>query len=193
LEAAASEDEMNKEDVTTLLREVGSGDDEALEALVRIVYRELRRVAGGLMRSERNEKTLQPTALVHEAYLRLFQEGASWENRAHFFGAASRAMRRILVEQARKRRAAKRGGGARPVTFEDLQVAAEDPQIDLIALDEALEALGHEDPRLARIVELRYFAGLSIEGTAKVLSVSVATVKRDWAYARAWLYDRLSA
>jgi len=143
------------------------------------------------MRRERGYRTLQPTALVHEAYLRLAGSGSRWENRAHFFGAAASAMRRILVEQARHRLSQKRGGELQRVTFKDLDVQVEDPQLDLIAMDEALTALAAVDERLVRVVELRYFAGCSLEETAALLETATATVKRDWTYARAWLYDYL--
>jgi RNA polymerase sigma-70 factor, ECF subfamily len=179
-------------DVTELLKAVNQGDHQAQEQLIAALYRELQRLAASLMSKERAEHTLQPTALVNEAYLRLIQGSPRWSDRAHFFGAAARAMRRVLVEHARRRSARKRGAGARRVTFGDLEVEAEDSSIDLMALDEALEALRGEDPRLVDVVELRYFAGFSIEQTAELLDVSPATVKRHWLYARAWLYDFMS-
>lgn len=182
---------MPETDVTELLRAVNSGSGEAYDALLRLIYDELRSIAGGLMRRERGYRTLQPTALVHEAYMRLAGSDSRWENRAHFFGAAARAMRRILVEHARQRRSQRRGGDLERVTFEDLDVQAEDPQLDLVALDEALTRLGGIDERLVRVVELRYFAGCTLEETAALLDTATATVKRDWAYARAWLYDYL--
>lgn len=182
---------MSETDVTALLRAVNSGSGEAYDLLLRVIYDELRSIAGGLMRRERGYRTLQPTALVHEAYLRLAGSGSQWENRSHFFGAAARAMRRILVEHARQRLSQKRGGELVRVTFKDLDVQADDPQLDLIALDEALTALAGVDERLVRVVELRYFAGCSLEETAGLLETATATVKRDWAYARAWLYDFL--
>ncbi len=179
-------------DVTALLKAVNQGDPQAHEALITALYRELQRLASSLMKRERPGHTLQPTALVNEVYLRLVQGSPQWSNRAHFFGAAARAMRRILVEYARRRSAQKRGAGAKRITFGDLEVEAEDSTIDLLALDEALEALRREDQRLVDVVELRYFAGFSIEQTAELLEVSPATVKRDWLYARAWLYDFMS-
>jgi len=179
-------------DLTSLLLAANLGTPDAQAALISAVYQELRQIAGSLMRLERPGHTLQPTALVNEAYLRLFQGESKWENRAHFFGAAALAMRRILIESARQRLALRHGGGAEKVTFGDIQVQAEDPQLNLLALDEALTALQDVDPRLVKVVELRYFAGCSQEETAEILEVSPATVKRDWNYARAWLYERMS-
>jgi RNA polymerase sigma factor (TIGR02999 family) len=179
-------------DVTSLLQEANRGRPDAQDALISAVYQELRRIAGSLMRMERPGHTLQPTALVNEAYLRLVAGESKWENRAHFFGAAARAMRRILVEHARQKQAARRGGGAERVTFADIRVQSEDPQLDLLNLDEALGALQEVDPRLVKVVELRYFAGCGLEETAELLGVSAATIKRDWNYARAWLYERMS-
>jgi len=179
-------------DLTELLKAVNSGGDEAYEALINRTYKELRRLAGSLMKSERSGHTLQPTALVNEAFLRLVGSSSKWENRAHFMGAAARAMRRILVEHARQRSAKKRGSNAKRVTFADVQVQTEDPKGDILALDEALSALKEMDQRLVKVVELRYFAGCSLEEAAKVLGVSVATVKRDWTYARAWLMEYMS-
>ncbi len=179
-------------DLTALLHAANQGSPDAQDALINAVYQELRQIAGSLMRMERLGHTLQPTALVNEAYLRLFQGKPKWENRAHFFGAAARAMRRILVDSARQRLALRHGGGVEKVTFADVQVQAEDPQLNLLALDEALTALQGVDPRLVKVVELRYFAGCSLEETEKILGVSSATIKRDWNYARAWLYDHMS-
>lgn len=180
---------MDDTDVTVLLKAVNSGSGEAYDALLGLLYNELRSMAGAMMRRENGDHTLQPTALVHEAYLRLARPGSRWENRSHFFGAAARAMRRILVEYARQKASQKRGGDARRITFMDLDVQAEDPQLQLIALDEALAAPAEVDGRLVRIVELRYFAGCSLQEAAAILGVAPATVKRDWAYARAWLYE----
>jgi RNA polymerase sigma-70 factor (ECF subfamily) len=179
------------EDVTRLLNQAGSGDAGALDQLLEQVYGELRRMAGAKMRSERQDHTLQPTALVNEAYMRLVQGEPTWENRAHFFGAASEAMRRILVDHARKHAAEKRGGDATRVTFSDLNVQAESGDVNLLALDEALNALTKMDERLGLVVRLRYFAGLSIPETAKIMNSSPATVKRDWNYARAWLFEQM--
>jgi len=179
---------MSDSDITILLGLVNDGDPQALDQLVRTIYTELRQLSAGMMRKETPGHTLQPTALVNEAFIRLIQGDTKWENRAHFFGAAARAMRRILVEHARARSATKRGGEARRVTFDDLAVASEDRRADILALEEALSALEKENPRLGKVVELRYFAGFNIEETAQLLDVSPATVKRDWLYARAWLF-----
>lgn len=178
---------MAESDVTILLDQVNRGDAEALDHLIRTIYAELRRMSAAIMRRESAGHTLQPTALVNEAFIRLIHGDTKWENRAHFFGAAARAMRRILVDHARAKSALKRGGESNRVTFDDLAVASADRQVDVLALDEALRALERENPRLAKVVELRYFAGCSIEETAALLEVSAATVKRDWVYARAWL------
>jgi len=183
---------MAESDVTRLLEAVGSGDGTARDRLLERVYGELRRLAAGRMRRERPGHTLQPTALVHEAYLRLVRGEPRFENRAHFFGAAAEAMRRVLVEHARVKSARKRGGDVRQVTFDDLAVASSEPETDVLALDEALQALAAEDERLARVVMLRYFVGLGIEETATILGSSPATVKRDWVYARAWLREHMT-
>jgi RNA polymerase sigma factor (TIGR02999 family) len=183
---------MTGNDVTILLKAVNSGSGEAYEALLGVIYNELRSLAGAIMRREHGYHTLQPTALVHEAFLRLARNESTWENRAHFFGAAAQAMRRVLVEYARQKTSQKRGGDARRITFMDIDVQVEDPQLELFALDEALTALAQVDARLVRVVELRYFAGCSLEETASLLGVAPATVKRDWTYARAWLYDHMS-
>lgn len=185
-------DEPETGDITRVMDSLRSGRAGAREELYELVYRDLRAMAGAQMVRERSGHTLQVTALVSEAYLRLAPGGERWENRAHFFGAAARAMRRILVDHARRHQANKRGGDVRRVTFEDLAVAAEEPQVDVVALDEALEALAQEYPRLAEVVQLRYFAGLGVTETAGVLGTSPATVKRDWAFARAWLLDRMT-
>jgi len=183
---------MSDTDVTILLHEVNRGSREARDALMNAVYHELRSIAGRLMRKERRDHTLQPTALVNEAYLRLVRGEPKWENRAHFFGAAARAMRRILVEYARQKLSQKQGGGAQHVTFADIDVQAEDPQLNLLSLDEALTALNDVDSRLLKVVELRYFAGCNLDEIAEILGVSQPTIKRDWTYARAWLYDYMN-
>lgn len=180
---------MSNSNVTQLLRAVEEGREEAVDRLIEGVYRELRRMAGSMMRRERTGHTLQPTALVHEAFLRLVAGQGNWENRAHFFGAAATAMRRILVEHARAKSTRRRGGGGPGVTLDDAMVQANATQLDLLILDDALAALSKIDPRLTRVVELRYFAGCSLEEVAGILGVSLATVKRDWSYARAWLGD----
>lgn len=177
------------ESVTALLQAWNAGDDEAGRRLIPLVYSELRRRAGGYLRRERPGHTLQPTALVHEAYLRLVGLQGHWRSRSQFFGVASNLMRRILVDHARRRRAAKRDA-VRVVFDEAVQPAAE-PELDLVRLDEALLELSALDARQGRLVELRYFGGLTLDEAAELLGVSVATVKRDWTLARAWLYDRL--
>jgi RNA polymerase sigma-70 factor, ECF subfamily len=179
-------------DVGALLREVNAGDERAFESLVALVYAELRRMAGSLMRNQGAGHTLQPTALVNEAYLRLVQGETRWESRAHFFGAAARAMRQVLIAHARHHAAQKRDGGDR-VTFNEIDVAGPEPTLDLLALDTALTALARVDERYTRVMELRYFAGCSLPEIADLTGRSLASVKRDWTYARAWLYDHMSA
>lgn len=177
--------------MTRLLGELQQGAEGAGDQLVPLVYAELHALAVHYMRGERADHTLQPTALVNDAYIRLVgQRNASWQNRSHFFGIAAQAMRRILVDHARRNRASKREGGERVTLDESV---AESPQrsVDLIALDDALERLASLDPRQARVVELRYFSGLDIEQTAAVLGISAATVKRDWTFARAFLLREL--
>ncbi|HEY6065720.1 MAG TPA: sigma-70 family RNA polymerase sigma factor [Thermoanaerobaculia bacterium] len=174
-------------DVTALLKDWSGGDQLALERLMPLVYGELRKLAGGYMRGERPDHTLQPTALVHEAYVRLVdQRAVDWHNRAHFFGIAAQMMRRVLVDHARRRQAAKRDGAVYRISVgDDLADAGRDPE--LLDLDQAMEALSKLDPRQARIVELRFFGGLSVEEAAEVMGISPATVKREWQTARAWL------
>jgi RNA polymerase sigma-70 factor (ECF subfamily) len=180
--------------VTKLLRAWSQGDQEALDELLPLVYRELHQQAERFMRAQPAGHTLQTTALVHEVYLRLVdREGVEWQNRAHFFGVAGKAMRSILVDHARARGAAKRGGAARRLTLGAVSVAEAEPAVEVLALDEALSRLADLDPDQSRLVELRYFAGLGIEETAEVLGVSPATVKRQWRVARAWLRRELSA
>jgi RNA polymerase sigma factor (TIGR02999 family) len=181
--------------VTKLLRAWSQGDRRAFDELLPLVYRELHQQAERFMRAQPAGHTLQVTALVHEVYLRLVdREGIEWQSRAHFFGVAGKAMRSILVDHARARGAAKRGGAARHLTLGAVSVAAEaEPAVDVLALDEALSRLADLDPEQSRLVELRYFAGLGIEETAEVLGVSPATVKRHWRVARAWLKRELSA
>jgi RNA polymerase sigma factor (TIGR02999 family) len=180
-------------DVTILLSRLEKGDRQATEELFPLVYSELRVLAERFLAGERRNHTLQPTALVHEAYLRLVGPDASWESRAHFFGAAATAIRRILTDHARTRDRLKRGGGKRPVSLDDAEVVAEDVRDhDLVGLDEALTALAKLDPQKARVVELRFFGGLSIEQTATVLGVSSSTVIRDWQFAKVWLHRELT-
>ncbi|MFI4941719.1 MAG: sigma-70 family RNA polymerase sigma factor [Burkholderiales bacterium] len=183
---------MERDGLGRLLEAVNAGDERAFDSLVSLAYGELRRMAGGLMRGRVKGHTLQPTALVHEAYLRLVQGGTRWESRAHFFGAAARAMRQVLVEYARRKSALKRAGGALRVTLDDFAAASASPQFTLFALDEALTALGRVDERYARVMELRYFGGFGLEEIAELTGRSLATVKRDWSYARAWLNDRMN-
>jgi RNA polymerase sigma-70 factor (ECF subfamily) len=178
--------------VTALLQEARAGKAEALDALLPVVYQELRRVAAAYVRRERPGQTLQATGLVHEAYLRLMRDrNVHWENRAHFCAIAANAMRQILVERARARGAAKRGGAWNRLTLDEGAAKAPEPVVDVEALDQALARLAERDPDQARLVELRYFGGLTIEETAGVLGVSPATVKRSWMVARAWLKKEL--
>jgi RNA polymerase sigma factor (TIGR02999 family) len=181
-------------DITQLLLAWGDGRREALDDLMPIVYADLRRVAAGYMRREAAGHALQPTALVHEAFVRLVdQKRVKWRNRAHFFGVAAGLMRRILVDHARRRRAEKRGGGWERVTLAGDEAATDGhKEIDVLALDEALERLAEFDPQQVRIVELRYFGGLTIEETAEVVGISPATVVREWTIAKAWLRADLS-
>lgn len=177
--------------VTHLLVRWTEGDKQALEDLLPLVYDELRRLARRYLQQERPGHTLQSTALVHEAYLRLVDQNVSWQNRAHFFGIAAQMMRRILVDHARSRSAAKRGDGACKVTLDEGLLALAERNLDVVALDEALTMLSKIDPQQGKIVELRFFAGLSIEDTSEVLHISPATVKRDWAMAKAWLHREM--
>jgi len=182
------------DDVTGLLLAWGEGDPNAFNALLPVVYAELRRQAERAMRREAAGHTLQPTALVHEAYLRLVDHArVPWQNRAQFFGIAARCMRRVLVDHARARGAAKRGGPGIRTSLDDANAAAgEEPASMVVAVHEALERLAALDAEQARLVELRYFGGLTIEETAEALGVSPATVKREWALARAWLRRELA-
>jgi len=180
-------------DVTQLLARWTSGDPQALDALLSLIYDELRRLARIYLQRERSDHTLQSTALVHEAYLRLVDQNVSWQNRAHFFGIAAQTMRRVLVDHARSRNAAKRGDGVCHVTLNEDIMGAGQRDVDVIALDRVLTDLATFDLQQSRIVELRFFAGLSIEDTAEVLKISPATVKRDWVMARAWLRRELHA
>ena len=180
-------------DVSVLLARWSGGDRDALDQLMPLIYTECRRIAARQLAAERGDHTLDPTALVHELYLRLIgQRSATWENRAQFFAVAARLMRRILVDHARAHHAGKRGGDA---LFVSLRVAGDTPTdahaVDVMAIDAALERLGALDPEQVRIVELRYFAGLTVEETAQVVGRSARTVKREWQLARAWLYREL--
>lgn len=181
-------------EITDLLHAWNEGESEALDELLPIVYQELHRQAENFMRHERSNHTLQTTALIHEAYLKLVdQNRMEWENRSQFFGIAANLMRRVLIDYARTRKRKKRGGREEDLPFrEDLMVATKERNINVLALDEALNQLSEMDERQGRIVELRYFGGLSIIETAKVLDVSVATVKRDWSMAKAWLHRQIT-
>jgi RNA polymerase sigma factor (TIGR02999 family) len=179
----------SQNEVTQLLLDWGNGDKAALDKLVPVVYQELRRLAAYYMRRERPGHTLQTSALVNEAYMRLVDYSQMrWQSRAHFFAVAAQAMRRILVEHARKRHFAKRGGGAVKVSFDEAAIVSQEQASELVALDDALTSLEAMDQRKARIVELRYIGGLNIEETAEVLAISPATVQREWRAAKAWLY-----
>ena len=193
--AASGWQEMNSPaDVTGLLLAWNKGDRAALDNLMPLVYDELRRLARHHMRFETPEHTLQATGLVNEAYIRLIdQKRVNWQNRAHFFGAAAQIIRRVLVDHARARHRLKRGGDAVKVSLYDDVGAANAVEVDVVALDHALSELAKLDPQQERIIELRFFTGLSIEETAEALSISPATVKRDWASARAWLYREMTS
>ena len=180
--------------VTQLLIDWSNGDEHALQQLIPLVHEELRRVARRHMAHERAEHTLQATALVNEAYMRLVDiRQVRWQNRAHFFAMSARLMRRILVDFARSRSYQKRGGAAPKVTLDEALVVSPEPGSDLVALDEALTALAAVDPRKAQVVEMRFFGGLSVEETAEALHVSRDTVMRDWKLAKAWLLRELKA
>ena len=179
-------------DVTVLLRALESGDAGAAEKLYPLIYVELRRLAGSYMRRERLDHTLQPTALIHEAYIRLTNDpGVHWQNRSHFVGLAATVMRRILVDHARSHNAAIHGGGVRKVPLDEAILVAQTRSDEVLAIDKALERLAKESPRQAKVVELRFFAGLSVEETAAVLGIAPRTVKGDWALARIWLYKQM--
>ena len=186
--------ERSPHDVTGLLLSWRQGDAAALDRLIPLVYEELRRVAGRRLRGESPVHSLQATALVHEVYLRLVDvDRMTLTSRAHFFGVAATLMRQILVDHARRQRADKRGGGVTMLSLDEVSPAASAPGVDVLALDEALDALSAIDARQCRVVELRYFAGLKIDEAAEALDVSPATVEREWALAKAWLYRRLSS
>ena len=182
-------------DVTALLVAWGAGNRAAHSELMEVVYSELKQLAKACLRREYANHSLEATALVHEAYVKLVdQRNVHWQSRSHFFGIAAQAMRRILVDRARATLAAKRGGvNAKQVPFSELHAVQEPPDVDVLALDEALSRLEAMEPRWSRLVELRFFAGLSVEETAAALELSPATVKRDWSLARAWLYREIGA
>jgi len=179
-------------DFTQLLVNWRNGDKAALDQMTPMLYEELRRLARHFLAAERSDHTLQPTALVHEAYLRLVdQHAVDWQNRAHFLGVAASMMRRILINHARAHQAAKREGFANAIALEDALGVFANPQIDLLELNRALQQLAEIDPQQGRVVELRYFGGLTIEETAEVMGISAATVKREWATARLWLLQKI--
>lgn len=179
------------EEVTRLLKCLNAGDRDAVDVLVPIVYSELRKLAAHYLKSEREGHTLQPTALVHEAFLKLVEQETQWQNRTHFFAMAANLMRRILVDYARGYNAGKRGGGAEKVILEDAFVFVKEKPAEMLALNEALEDLAKIDPRRAKVVELKFFGGLNNEEIAQVLGVHSNTVLRDWNLARAWLKTRM--
>lgn len=191
---AMQRSEAGSSNITQLLHEWGDGDVRAFDELLPLIYSELHRRAAIYLRNERQNHTLQPTALVHEAYIKLVdQSNVHWENRMHFFAVAARAMREILIDHAKTRKRAKRGGGAEHLPLEDaLLAAAEVNDVDLIELDEALTRLGQVDSLQVQIVELRYFCGLSLDETAETLGISRATVARDWLIAKAWLHREMT-
>jgi RNA polymerase sigma factor (TIGR02999 family) len=180
-------------DVTQILSRIESGDPKAAELLLPLVYDELRKLAAHRLTQEKPGQTLQATALVHEAYLRLVdgEKAQHWNCRGHFFGAAAEAMRRILVESARRKQQPGRGGDRQRIALDQLQVAADSPSDDLLALDESLRRLENHDPLAAKLVNLRYFAGLTVEQAAKALGISLRTAERNWTYARTWLHRDL--
>lgn len=187
------QDSPEPNDVTRLLLNWSEGNSSALDQLLPIVYSELRKIASGYLRKERAGHTLQPTALIHEAYLRLVDQNIpKWENRAHFYGVAARLMRQILVDHARMRGSARRGGDQKKISIENATVFSEEHAADLLAFDEALQKLNNMDERKARIIEMQSFAGMTAEETAAALGISVPTVKRDLKFARAWLKRELN-
>ena len=179
--------------VSQLLLAWGRGDKTARDELIPLVYDTLRRIARHHLRSERAGHTLQTSALINEAYLKLVEQSVSWQNRAHFFGIASRLMRQLLVDYARARQRLKRGGDLQQISITAAGGIAQERAVDLLALDEALTTLAEVDPQSSQIVELRFFGGLTETETAEALGISVATIKRDWTFARAWLIQRLKA
>jgi RNA polymerase sigma-70 factor (ECF subfamily) len=183
--------EENAGQVTQLLKAMRAGDKRAAEELLPLVYRELHRLARSYMRRERAEHTLQPTALINEAYLRLAHDDIDWQNREHFIGVAAHVMRRVLVDYARQHNAQMRGGGLKRVELKEGLVISPERIDEVVSLDEALSRLAEENPRQARVVELRYFGGLSVEQTAAILGIAERSVKRDWALARVWLFRKL--
>ena len=182
----------SSQDISRLLAECSSGDRSAFNGLLPLVHDELHRLAAAHMRRERTDHTLQTTALVNEAYLRLVdQKSAQWQDRVHFFAVASKVMRQILIDHARSHARAKRGGGETRISLDEVAVVSDERSEELLALDEALRKLAKKDQRKSEVVELRFFGGLSIEETAEVLKVTAKTVVRDWSMARAWLYREM--
>jgi len=180
-------------DVTRILTAIEAGDERAVDKLILAVYQELRHLAAKKLQGEAPGQTLQPTALVHEAYLRLLgDQEQTWKGRTHFFSAAAEAMRRILVDNARRKKSLKRGERHQRVNFEDADLAIEGPSEDIVALDEALSKLSASDKVKADLIKLRYFAGLTIEQAAEALNLSLTTAKRHWRYSKAWLYNQLT-
>jgi RNA polymerase sigma factor (TIGR02999 family) len=180
-------------DVTRLIDRIQQGDHNASELLLPLVYNELRKLAAAKMATERNDHTLAPTALVHEAYLRLVGDdpGDLWDGRGHFFAAAAEAMRRILINHARDRNRVKRGGTFKRINLDDIDVAIETPDEELLALDQALDEFSQEQPEIAELVKLRFFTGLTVQEAARTQGISPRTADRNWSYARAWFLDRL--
>lgn len=180
--------------VTRILSQIDQGDPSAAEQLLPLVYDELRKLAAQKLAKEKSGQTLQATALVHEAYLRLVcgETEPGWNSRGHFFAAAATSMRRILIEQARRKQRLRHGGDHRQVTFDALDLAADRPTNDILLLDEALQRLSEVEPMVAKVVSLRYFAGLTIPQTAEALDISVRTTNRHWAFAKAWLFQQIS-
>jgi len=189
-----SDETLLKSETTRILRDLSGGNREALNRLMPIVYRELRRLAKHYLRNERPDHTLQATALVHEAFLRLIdQTNVQWQDRAHFIGISAHLMREILINHAVARKRLKRGGGQYKVSVEEAGAWPNEPEVDLIVLNDALNELAAIDPRQSQIVELRFFGGLSVEETAEALTLSTATVKREWRLAKAWLHSRIKS
>jgi len=179
-------------DVTEVLRKLSDGEQDAPARLMPLVYEELRKLSQGYLQDERSDHTLQATALVHEAYVRLVDwKNVTWQNRAHFFAVAAQVMRRILVDSAREKKAQKRGGGLTKLSLDEAVSFAQEREVDLVALDDALNSLAQLDAAQSKIVELRFFGGLTIEETAEALSISPATVKREWTLAKAWLHKTI--
>ena len=184
----------NLQDSSVILKDWSGGDRASADRLLSLVYDELRKIAGQYLRKEKSDHTLQPTALVHEAYMKLIDiSDISWQDRAHFFAVSANIMRHILVDHARAKLAEKRGGDAQRISLEDADSLSSEPDVDLLAVDEALNELAEFDEQQSRIVELRFFGGLTIEETAHVAGISPATVKREWAMAKAWLHRKLQS